>query len=156
MYDCDICGRPAETVYIVEIEGAKMMLCGRCAKGKAPLQVVGPEKGSEPGSRAVNKLQLEEPELVADYGSRIKSARNSLGISTKVLAERINEKESTLIRVEGQRMLPNEKLRKKLERELGIKLVSEPEAAGGRFKGGGGDPGGVSLWDAAVKKEKKR
>ncbi len=153
MYDCDICGRSSEIAYVVEIEGAMMTLCERCAKGKTPTQVLGEERPRK-GTGRKELADQEEPEVVSDYGHRIRSARDAIGMSTKVLAEKINEKESTLIRVENQRMLPDETLRKKLERELGIKLMEHVPRGKASAAGGGNTP--TTLWDAAIRKEKKK
>ncbi len=153
VYDCDICGRSTPIAYVVEIEGARMSLCEKCAKGKAPLQVLGEEK-MRPVNRHAPAAGPEEKEMVQDYGKRIRSAREAMGMPAKVLAERINEKESTLIRVENQRMLPDETLRKKLEKELGIKLMEQVQKGKSGPAQHGSEP--VSLWDAAVKKEKKQ
>jgi putative transcription factor len=153
VYDCDICGRAAEIAYVVEIEGAMMTLCERCAKGKTPVRVLGEERMQKSTARK-EPAARDEPEVVSDYGHRIRSARDAIGMSTKVLAEKINEKESTLIRVENQRMLPDETLRKKLERELGIKLMEQVPR--GRTSAAGGSNTPTTLWDAAIRKEKKK
>jgi ribosome-binding protein aMBF1 (putative translation factor) len=52
----------------------------------------------------------------------MKEARERMKIPIKVLAEMLNEKETLLSRVEQQKTLPPEELRKKLERALGITL----------------------------------
>ncbi|MCL4552262.1 MAG: multiprotein-bridging factor 1 family protein [Candidatus Marsarchaeota archaeon] len=150
MNDCDVCGRPAGTVYVVRIEGALMNLCERCARGKHPEQVIhGEGRMGEPQGR---KPDAAEPEIVADYGRRIRQAREAVGISAKVLAEKISEKESTLVRVEKQETLPSETLRKKLEKELGIRLLEQASDAGVNSRISHNEP--LSLWDAAVKKKK--
>ena len=46
-----------------------------------------------------------------------------MGLSLKVLAEIINEKESFLARVENERAKPSNTLIKKLEKTLDIKLT---------------------------------
>jgi len=65
----------------------------------------------------------ESIDIVDGYGKMIRRAREVLGLSTKVLAEKINEKESAIIRVEEEKGLPDDKLAKKLEHQLGIRLL---------------------------------
>ncbi len=152
MNDCDICGRPTGTVYVVGIEGAMMNLCASCARGKKPVRII--EERQERAGQYQKQAREEEPEIVADYGRRIRSARENMGLSAKVLAEKISEKESTLTRVERGEMLPPETLRKKLEKELGIRLTEQGVAGGGGQRNGGDRP--VTLGDAAVMKKDRK
>jgi len=64
-------------------------------------------------------------EVVDGYGALILGARKRMGLPLEVLAERINEKHSFLERIEHEKTLPDEKVARKLERELGIKLLQE-------------------------------
>ena len=70
-------------------------------------------------------------------------AREHMKIPVKVLAEMISEKEGVISRVEQQKMVPPEPLRKKLEQALRIKLAeaapSESSSYQGVRQGGGGD-----------------
>jgi putative transcription factor len=152
MNDCDICGRPTKTVYVVEIEGATMNLCSNCAKDKKPVRII--QKREESRSKLQGTGKAEELDIVPDYGRRIKSAREVMGLSAKVLAEKINEKESTLARVERQEMLPPETLMKKLEKELGIRLTEVGVSGSGGARGTGNAP--ITLGDAAIMKKDKK
>ena len=58
-------------------------------------------------------------------GKIIRDARDRLGLTTAVVAERINEKHGYLERVERGELAPTLALAKKLEKELGIKLVEK-------------------------------
>ncbi|MGC8676267.1 MAG: multiprotein bridging factor aMBF1 [Candidatus Micrarchaeia archaeon] len=153
--ECEICGAEVNTLYEIEVEGARMLVCEVCARGKNLTgRVVGEAaKRAEPSVQASHATAgAEEEEIVEDYGEEIRKAREKLGLPLKVLAERINEKASTLLRVEEQKTLPSEKLAKKLEKELGIKLeMRAPE----RSFSQGSKPEPLSLWEAASKKEKK-
>ncbi len=66
---------------------------------------------------------LEKLELVEDYAERIREARERLGWSQKVLAEKVRESESVIKRIESGRLRPTIELAKKLEEVLGIKLL---------------------------------
>jgi putative transcription factor len=150
MYSCDICGRQVGKLYVIQIEGAEMAVCGECSEGKNVIDTV----GDEPKSRKNETKHEEEPveELIDNYGSVIRNARERMKIPLTVLAEIINEKESTLLRVEKGKMLPNIELTKKLEKELGIKLT-EVAAEGDKTKTKHEGP--ITLGDAAFKKEHK-
>ncbi|MDE1823595.1 MAG: TIGR00270 family protein [Candidatus Micrarchaeota archaeon] len=153
MADCEICGRDAATQHIIEIEGAQMSVCANCAKGKKVLEKIEPH--SEPDKRQRQaKPAAEERELVDDYGTRIRHAREGMGLSLKVVAEKISEKESTLLRVEEEKMRPNDALMKKLEKELGIRLTESIAQASGRMPVSRGEP--ITLGDAVIRKDGKR
>jgi putative transcription factor len=153
MAECEICGRDTDDLYEVNVEGAAMLACAKCAKvrGKPRRQQLG-SAGEKNPPRPAAAASAEEAELVDNYGEVIRKAREALGLPMKVLAERISEKESTLVRIEKQRVPPTEKERRKIERELGIRLLAKAEdkkvAAGPRRD----EP--ISLWDAARKKGK--
>lgn len=127
MPECEICGRQVETVYEIVVEGARMLVCEADAKGEEVVQRFDSrEARSQP--KASEKREPEEEgqeEISENYGEEIRKAREKLGLPLKVLAEKISEKASTLVRIEKQKTLPSEKTRKKLEKELGIRLISK-------------------------------
>lgn len=149
MAECEICGKNTDELYEMNVEGAEMLACRKCSKGKGKPLKLG-KAGNEGVMQQAPARSAEEAELVENYGEVIRRAREALGLPMKVLAERISEKESTLVRIEKQKAPPTEKERKKLERELGIRLLAKSEekrvAAGPRRE----EP--ISLWDAAKKK----
>ena len=151
MGDCEICGRSSDILYIVELEGARMSVCERCSKGKSIISKIGSEH--EAPTRPSAREEEPEDEIIEGYGEKIRKAREALGIPMKVFAERINEKESNLIRVENERTLPTEKLVVKLERELNIKILIKPKADAGnsKIKKGKNEP--LTLGDIAFRKE---
>jgi len=153
MYDCEICGKHTETLYVIDVEGAQLSVCAGCSRGKDVIDEVGTEQKVR-GGRVIGGIKPaeEEEELVEGYGMRIRKAREAMGIDIKVLGEMINEKHSTLLRVEQEKMPPNMSLAAKLEKALGIKLSARPESIEG-----GKTPGNapITLGDAAFKKNKK-
>ncbi len=151
MPECEICGKKVDTVYEIVLDGAQMLVCEKDAKGRDVVNAFGPDAGSGRARRPVSEEPTQE-ELVEGYGEVIRKSREAMGLPVRVLAERINEKESTLTRIEKQETLPSEKTRKKLEKELGIKLLNkEPEEK--RFvQSGKNEP--PTLWDMAKKDEK--
>lgn len=150
METCEICGRETDTLYVVEVEGAVMDVCSECAKGKKVIEKIGAHV-EEHRSEYSQPKSKDGEEVVAHYGSIIRKARENVGLPLKVLAERINEKESTLLRVEEEKTLPNTTLTKKLEKELGIKLTEQVKEEK-RVQLRHDEP--ITLWDAAEKKEK--
>jgi putative transcription factor len=75
-----------------------------------------------------NRPSSLEPtlELVADFGARIRQAREAQGLSHEDLGRKINEKVSVLKKLESQRMTPDNKLAEKLQYALKIKLLVPP------------------------------
>ena len=118
MDECEVCGRGAAELYVVDIEGASMHACRSCSGNKSLYK--SSNVGVTPRFAKVNFRSSTE--VIENYGKTIRQARESLGIPVKVLAERINEKESTLIRIERGDALPEDKLARKLEKFLNIKL----------------------------------
>jgi putative transcription factor len=149
--ECEICGRDTDDVYEMAVDGARMLACAKCAGGRGkPLRA--PEaqvrRFARP-SAAANEPMPDE--LVENFGEMIRIARDKLGLPLAVLAERISEKESTLVRIEKQKTMPSEKTRVKLEKELGIKLTSKPSDKAQASASSRSEP--VTLWDLVSKKK---
>ena len=83
----------------------------------------------------------------------IRKKREELGLPLKVLAERISEKESTMKRVEEQKTLPPPELLKRIEKELGMKLMHKVEQIRSHGTGKGNE---ITLGEAAFKKEEQK
>ena len=64
-----------------------------------------------------------EKELVEDYHKRIQQSRNQLGWNQEQLGQKINERKSVISQLENRSMKPDDKLVRKLEKALGIKLM---------------------------------
>lgn len=62
-------------------------------------------------------------ELVEDYAQRIRSARERLGWSVSMLAEKVKESVTTIKRIESGKLRPTIDLAKRLEEVLRIKLL---------------------------------
>jgi len=112
---CEICGEREATTK-VELEGIVLRVCRNCAKF-----------GSEVAERVerVKKRKIRESveeDILPDFANRIREAREKKGVSRNELAAMINEKVSVIEKVEAGKMLPDEKLTKKLEKVLGIKI----------------------------------
>ncbi len=157
MQECDICGRKTDKEYIVEVEEAQLHVCERCAKGMTPIEIIdhSPNKNAKQEPRVIKHAFSEEAnEITNDYGSIIKNAREKAGLTNKELAIRINEKESLIARIERNQLMPEERVAKKLEKLLGIKLETDSKSEENKRTFGENEP--LTLWDAAIKKESKK
>ncbi len=132
---CEMCGRDVPRLKKVVIEGVIMNVCNECArfgkeiKGKKlpkdvkylPPEVV--RERLERRKRRPRKDALDEEEvLVEDYAERIRKARERMGLTQEQLAKKILEKRTVISKIERGEMHPDEKLIKKLEKTLNIKL----------------------------------
>jgi putative transcription factor len=89
-------------------------------------------------------------ELVPDFGRKIREAREGLGLSPE-LGGRIKEKVTLLKKIEREEISPEDGIRKKLEKELKIKLSDQ--ASETRVKSGSSGRG-LTLGDIASIKRK--
>lgn len=135
-YYCEICGREitGSQAKKAVVEDVPMILCPQCftrlsAQGKARLQ----EENKKPKQQTqVPKPQIprrpptstrEEYEVREDYAKIIKEARERLGWSQQVLANKVRESENTIKRIEAGKLKPSLELARRLEKVLGVKLL---------------------------------
>ena len=132
---CEVCGHKIHDQPITAvIEGAKLTVCVECSKhGKiiheevAALPQKTLKKPQAPPSvvqrkPAVAKVEISQ-EPAEDYSTKIKAAREKLGLTHEELGKKINEKASVLRNLEAGKMSPNNQLASKLEHMLKIKLL---------------------------------
>lgn len=130
---CEVCGRkihgiPTRTL----IEGAKLTVCIECSKHgriireeveqKAPKKFLSPMPFFQRKKPPQAKVDVTQ-EIVEDYDSKIRQAREKLGLSHEELGKKINEKASVLSKLETRKMTPNNLLVTKLEHVLKIRLL---------------------------------
>lgn len=132
---CEVCGcRIPGRSFNVIIEGARLTVCGECAKhGKICYDEPKPKPVFQKPRTApvMVRTQTKPPtppvdtslELREDYGTRIRRAREKLGFSHDELGKKINEKVSLLKKIEMGKMTPNDKLATALEHVLKVKLI---------------------------------
>jgi putative transcription factor len=141
-----MCGEDAPIVATIEVEGARMRVCARCARfGKAVAPPAEPRPAAPraaplPRRTAERPVPLEsDEEIVEDFGERVRVARERKRVSLDDLARAVNEKKSLLAKVETGAFHPDPQLARKLEAALGIKLrekVEEVHAPKGAARGG--------------------
>ena len=90
-------------------------------------------------------------DFVPEYGRKIREARESMGLSPEDLGARIKEKSALLRKIEREEITPEDEVRKKLEKELKIKLTDEVSETSVKS---GGHGRGLTLGDIASIKRK--
>lgn len=115
----------------IELEDAIVEVCDDCSKFGRMIKRVPTAKAYKPMQKPVNLTGLikdeEETYFALDYGKRVREAREARDLTRPELAKKINERESIIRRIERQTMEPDEKLTKKIERFLNIKLKEQYE-----------------------------
>ncbi|HVC58721.1 MAG TPA: multiprotein bridging factor aMBF1 [Candidatus Acidoferrales bacterium] len=138
MEECELCGRKANDIYLVNIEGAELRVCVNCAQGKKIVATYIQKTEQKGKSFASTRPPREEDQrLVENFGTVIREARDRMHLPLKVLAEMIAEKETFLARVEHQSTMPSIALTKKLEKALNIKLIDMTSDTGGQNRSSG-------------------
>jgi putative transcription factor len=134
---CEVCGQKIRTDPTrALIEGAILSVCFECSKhGKKitdeeydrkynPVKTTPSLFSIKPRKKRkiVAKIEITQ-ELVFDYASKIRQAREKLNLSHEKLGKRINEKASVLSKLETGKMTPNNMLVSKLEHTLKLSLL---------------------------------
>jgi putative transcription factor len=133
---CEVCGHKIHSSPIrAEIEGAKLTVCIECSKHgkvireeeiefgrKAPKKPLTPIPFIQKKQTAQARVEITQ-EVVEGYDSKIRQAREKMGLSHEELGKKINEKASVLSKLETGKMTPNNTLVTKLEHALKIKLL---------------------------------
>lgn len=162
---CEMCGKDVPATRPVFIEGSRLDVCPNCAKFGDDYRS-SQTKGSAPGASPQvieQRLQRREQrmkgrdiyrgtenvELVDDYGGVIRKARMEKGMDLEEFAASIFEKKGILAKIESNDLVPDDKMVKKLEKALGIKLTETVTSSGNI---GGGQSTRMSLGDF-IKKE---
>ncbi len=115
--NCEICDKRTTNPVKIRLEGAVMNACESCAK-------LGERISSPPIFASKREFELSKEEIVENYSSLVKSAREKRGMTQEQLAREILEKEFIIQRIEQGRMPPTIGLAKKLQRALGIQLIT--------------------------------
>jgi putative transcription factor len=139
---CEVCGREifGQPYYRV-IEGGKMTVCSRCAQFGTRDWDPKEKMQQNPRRRPVRSVATPRPrsdieaaetfELVDNYGELIRRTRQKKGMLVEDFAKKLNEKESVVKNLEKEQLNPSMTLIKKVESELGIKLLELATTAAG-------------------------
>jgi putative transcription factor len=142
---CEMCGETIRGIpKLVRVEGAELSVCSKCEKFGTEVQqvrrtdirvaqkAVGARPAPAPAGGAVtvrykrDMFDFMEGEIVDDYAARIRRAREEKGLSQKDLAMQMKEKEHLIRKIENSELIPEEGVRRKLEKALGIRLIDAP------------------------------
>jgi putative transcription factor len=144
---CEMCGEVIRgSPKLVRVEGAELQVCSKCEKFGTEVQQVrrtgmaasrpatqkqgrpAPASVTPGGFRKRDLFDYMEGEIVDDYAARIRHAREEKGLSQKDLAMLLKEKEHLIKKIENSDLIPEEDVRKKLEKALSIRLLDTPES----------------------------
>lgn len=125
---CDLCGSKTK-LYRAAIEGTEMNVCADCARfGRVLGELKKPAEFKKKQAPAAAPVLPEQVQVIVEgYSQVIKSARELAGLTQKDFAQRINEKESLVHKLETGEFEPNLALARKLERALRVRLVEQKE-----------------------------
>jgi putative transcription factor len=161
---CEMCGKDTFCKKVM-IDGVLLEVCTECAKfgteaKKGQTKTAGPkpiiderlERRERRRTQRDVYAEAGAEELAPDYAARIRNARSRLGMTQKDLAMKLNEKQTVLSKIESGSMRPDERLIKKLQKELDIKLKEkvQPEV---ESKGTSTGSGTLTLADLIKMKE---
>jgi len=181
MVQCEMCGAETGSPKTIKVEGAELSVCADCADFGTEVRTgddgasgstkystdssgssgsssgsTGSSRSSAGGgssSRSRRDMFDEMEEIVEDYDDRIRTAREAAGLSQSELADQLNEKASFIRKLERGESLPNDTIRRKLERALDVDLV---EGGGGDEEeewSGGSSQSGMTLGDVVKRKD---
>ncbi len=111
----------------MEIEGAKLIACARCADRGTIIRKVYAEQNSPRRLRKKENASEKEKILVENYGEIIRTAREERGISREDLAKKLHIRAGYLQKIEEGELTPTDDVARKLEKILKIQLFQEIE-----------------------------
>lgn len=181
MVQCEMCGTETATPKTVKVEGAELQVCADCADfgtevtttesssttTKYSTETTGSSTGSRQSqssssgqtsstssrSRSRRDMFEEMDEIATDYDERIRRARESAGLSQAELADQLNEKASFIRKLERGESLPNDTIRRKLERALEIDLAEGGSGSDEEEWSTGDSASGMTLGDVVKRKD---
>jgi len=178
MVQCEMCGKEVASPNRVKIEGAELDVCDECtdfgtelktedsssststkystsssgSSGSSSSSSTSSSSSSGGGSGRRRDMFDEMDEIAQDYDDRIRSARESEGLSQSELAGQLNEKASLIRKLEQGNSLPSDDVRKKIESSLGIDLSAGGSSDDTDWSSDSGD-GSYTLGDVVQRKD---
>lgn len=145
--ECELCGKKADRLKKVRIDGAIMAVCPQCEHFGTPLEnyrntitagprsfvtnnsgirVIIPRQNTHSTPRKTNKkIDIDKMEIDPEYSSIIRAGRERMGISQDDFAAKIKEKRTLIAGIERGSLKPDLKTAKKIEVFLKVKLVEK-------------------------------
>ena len=137
MSECEVCGASIHgEPILVQIGGAKMWVCPKCAK--LGTEIKKPPGAKVPGAKPQIKSRMPQKtrprdvldmmggDIVDDFNVEIRKARMAKGLTQKDLALEIKEKENLIKKIETG-FIPEDQVLKKIEKVLEVKLIESIE-----------------------------
>lgn len=110
-----------------KIEGATLKLCEDCQAAGDVLEsdnAASSSSSSRSRSRNRSKPRQQQKELVPDYESKVRDAREADDLTMGELADNLNEKRSVVQRIESGDLKPDERLAQKIKNQLEVDLYT--------------------------------
>ncbi|WP_158853898.1 multiprotein bridging factor aMBF1 [Halorhabdus sp. CUG00001] len=178
MVQCEMCGAETQSPNTIKVEGAELDVCDECtdfgtevttadsgsASTKYSTGSSSSSSASDSGGSATSSSSSqssggrrqdmfdEMDELVQDFDDRIRSARESAGLSQSDLADQLNEKASLIRKLEHGDHLPSDDVQGKLEHALDITLTESGDESDTDWDSGS-DVGEYTLGDVVERKD---
>ena len=177
MPQCEMCGAEQASLTTTKVEGAELELCSSCTdfgtevrdestgsggskystssstgKSSGSSSSSGSSGSSGSGGTTRRRDMFDDmDEIATDYDDRIRTARESRGLSQEELANQLNEKASLIRKLERGDTLPTDDIQRKLESELDITLVEGESVDDADWDSG--DAGTMTLGDVVKRKD---
>ncbi len=143
VYVCEICGgtfigKPV----IIDLDGYKAVVCPSCARKirgrsikreelkvdlrkakQAPLKGNIQRKKPKGIPLPKRKPKIEEVDYIEGYGSKIREAREELGLTVEQIATALNIKSSLLRNIEAEKVVPPYDIARGIEKLLEIDII---------------------------------
>ena len=145
---CEMCGKEVPLTKTVVVEGSRLNVCPNCARfgedyrsnqSGAPISSSVIDQRLEKRNRRMQTKDIyagtSSVELIDDYGGAIREAREAKGMDLEQFSASILEKKGTIAKIEANALVPDDKIIKKIEKALGIKLTETVQS--GVVVGGG-------------------
>jgi putative transcription factor len=160
-----MCGKDVPITKPMLVEGTKLSLCQNCARFGDEYKGQQTAAPGAPVNKAVIEQRLEKRErrmqtrdvfstssreLIDDYGTVIRRAREAKGMDLEEFSKSILERKGNIARIEANDLVPDDKLVAKLEKALNIKLREQVQT--GAQIGGSNRSEGMTLSNF-IKKE---
>ncbi len=167
-----MCGAETGSPKTVKVEGAELEVCDNCSdfgtevetqetsstSTKYSTSSSGSSSSSSGGTSSSSQTRRSDmfddmDELAQDYDQRIRSARESAGLSQEDLASDLNEKASLIRKLERGDVLPSDEVQTKLERKFDFSLTAGGSADDEEEWSGGSSTGEYTLGDVVKRKD---
>jgi putative transcription factor len=125
-----MCGKDGSLVK-ARIEGAELDVCDDCSRfGKVisrPKPILTKKIPERHAAIPLPKRKELLETIVPDYASKIKNAREKLGLTQEEFSKKLSERESIMQKIESGHFTPSIEQARKLEKALNIHLIENFE-----------------------------